>query len=128
MTVPPFGQTSCGSLARESSLLDACYAMLNATVAGEEELEHRVLVVVEAAGLGETAVYLVRSLLSEGRVRYQTVDKGPEGLRGRWIERPHPPFQGRREPREMGSLGVPVARGDPSLEQLGSARTPKFFE
>jgi hypothetical protein len=34
--------------------------------------------------------YLVRSLLSEGRVRYETVEKTPEGLQARLIEREGP--------------------------------------
>src|SRR5262249_41625705 len=38
-------------------------------------LKHRLLVIYEAAGLrGETANYLVRSLLSEGCIRYWTVE------------------------------------------------------
>lgn len=48
----------------------------------EEPLAHRFLVLYEAAGLGgKFASYLVRSLLSEGRVRYETVEKTKDGLR-----------------------------------------------
>ena len=47
----------------------------------DEPLSHRFLVVYEAAGLtGDLASYLVRSLLSEGRVEYVTVVKGKGGL------------------------------------------------
>jgi len=50
-----------------------------------------VLVVYEAAGLrSEFASYLVRSLLSEGHLRYETVEKTPKGLRARLIERKGP--------------------------------------
>jgi hypothetical protein len=57
----------------------------------EEPLEHRTLILYEAAGLqGEFATYLMRSLLSEGHVRYETVEKTPEGLRARLIERQGP--------------------------------------
>lgn len=57
----------------------------------EEPLAHRMLVLYEAAGLrGEFASYLVRSLLSEGRVRYETVEKTGGGLRPRLIERAGP--------------------------------------
>jgi hypothetical protein len=57
----------------------------------EEPLSHRILVLFEAAGLtGDLASYLVRSLLSEGCIRYSTVEKTSEGLRGRLIERPGP--------------------------------------
>jgi hypothetical protein len=57
----------------------------------EEPLCHRVLVLYEAAGLqGDIANYLVRSLLSEGCIRYETTDKTAEGLRGRLIEREGP--------------------------------------
>jgi hypothetical protein len=58
---------------------------------GEEPLSHRHLVIYEAAGLeGPFASYLVRSLLSEGRVRYETVEKTKDGLRPRLIEREGP--------------------------------------
>src|SRR5262249_18964636 len=57
----------------------------------KEPLEHRMLVVYEAAGLrSQFASYLVRSLLSEGRVRYETVEKTASGLKARLIEREGP--------------------------------------
>src|SRR4029077_10502277 len=44
-----------------------------------------------AAGLeGDFATYLVRSLLSEGRIRYETVEKSSDGLQARMIERQGP--------------------------------------
>ena len=58
---------------------------------GEEPLSHRMLVVYEAAGLtGDFASYLVRSLLSEGRLIYETVEKTSEGLKAKVIEREGP--------------------------------------
>ncbi len=49
------------------------------------------LVLYEAAGMSsDFASYLVRSLLSEGRLRYETVEKTSEGLRPRVIEREGP--------------------------------------
>ena len=46
-----------------------------------EPLKHRHLVIYEAAGMsGEFATYLIRSLLSEGRLRYETVEKTKDGL------------------------------------------------
>src|SRR5262249_56150090 len=57
----------------------------------EEPLAHRMLVLYEAAGLrGDFASYLARSLLSEGRLRYVTVEKTKQGLRSRLIEREGP--------------------------------------
>lgn len=57
----------------------------------EEPLAHRVLVLYEAAGLGgDFASYLVRSLLSEGKIRYETVEKTKDGLTPRLIEREGP--------------------------------------
>lgn len=54
-------------------------------------LQHRFLVLFEAAGLqGEFASYLVRSLLSEGRVRYETVERTGKGLQPKLIEREGP--------------------------------------
>jgi hypothetical protein len=57
----------------------------------EEPLAHKFLILAEAAGMnGEFATYLIRSLLSEGRLRYETVEKTSEGLRARIIEREGP--------------------------------------
>ena len=59
---------------------------------GSEPLSNRFLVLFEAAGLeSDFASYLVRSLLSEGRVRYETVEKDASGqLVARLIEREGP--------------------------------------
>lgn len=72
-----------------------CYVLSSmserALAYSQEPLAHRFLVLLEAAGLqGEFASYLVRSLLSEGRIRYETVDKTGEGLKARLIEREGP--------------------------------------
>lgn len=57
----------------------------------EEPLAHRFLVIYEAVGLqGEFQSYLMRSLLSEGRLRYETVEKTKEGMKPRLIEREGP--------------------------------------
>lgn len=56
-----------------------------------EPLKHRHLVIYEAAGMAsDFATYLIRSLLSEGRLRYETVEKTKEGLVPRLIEREGP--------------------------------------
>jgi hypothetical protein len=58
---------------------------------GEEPLSHRIMVLYEAAGLtGDFSTYLVRSLLSEGRICYETVEKTRDGLKARRIEREGP--------------------------------------
>ena len=59
---------------------------------GTEPLSHRFLVLFEAAGLeSDFASYLVRSLLSEGCVRYETVEKDKDGeLTARLVEREGP--------------------------------------
>jgi hypothetical protein len=57
----------------------------------DEPLSHKFLVICEAAGLrGEFATYLVRSLLSEGCLRYETVEKTPNGMKPRLIQRDGP--------------------------------------
>jgi hypothetical protein len=57
----------------------------------DEPLRHRILVIYEAAGLsGDMASYFVRSLLSEGRIDYETVEKTRDGLRARRISREGP--------------------------------------
>ncbi len=53
----------------------------------EEPLQHRFLVLYEAAGMtSDFGTYLMRTLLSEGHIRYQTVEKTSEGLMSRLIE------------------------------------------
>ncbi len=57
----------------------------------EEPIAHRFLVLYEAAALGGDWVsYFVRSLLSEGRLIYETIEKTSEGLKPRRIEREGP--------------------------------------
>ncbi len=57
----------------------------------DEPLKHRMLVVYEAAGMeNDLASYLIRSLLSEGCLRYKTVEHTDEGLKPRLIEREGP--------------------------------------
>lgn len=57
----------------------------------DEPLKNRFLVLYEAAGLNsDLASYMLRSLLSEGRVRYETIEKTKDGLKPRLIEREGP--------------------------------------
>ena len=57
----------------------------------DEPLVNRFLVIYEAAGMNsDFQTYLIRSLLSEGRVRYETVEKTSEGMKPRLIERAGP--------------------------------------
>jgi hypothetical protein len=67
-------------------------AMSEKTLAySSEPLSHRFLVVYEAAGLqSDFANYLLRSLLSEGRLRYETVVKTEAGFRTQVFEREGP--------------------------------------
>jgi hypothetical protein len=74
---------------------EAYYALTamseHALAYGDEPLSHRFLVLYEAAGMNsDFQTYLIRSLLSEGRVRYETVEKTSEGMRPRLIEREGP--------------------------------------
>jgi hypothetical protein len=57
----------------------------------DEPLSNRFLVIYEAAGMNsDFQTYLIRSLLSEGKVRYETVEKTSEGMKPRLIERAGP--------------------------------------
>ena len=57
----------------------------------DEPLQHRFLVIYEAAGMNsDFQTYLIRSLLSEGKARYETVEKTSEGMKPRLIERAGP--------------------------------------
>jgi hypothetical protein len=54
----------------------------------DEDFRHRHLVIYEAAGMSsDIASYLIRSLLSEGRIRYELVERTKNGLRPRLIEK-----------------------------------------
>jgi hypothetical protein len=59
---------------------------------GTEPLEHRFIVMYEAAGMGEFMNYIIRSLLSEGHIRYEVTveDKSKGGFVTRLYERPGP--------------------------------------
>ena len=58
---------------------------------GTEPLQHRFLVLYEAAGMAsDFGSYLVRTLLSEGCIRYETVEKTADGLKPKLIEREGP--------------------------------------
>jgi hypothetical protein len=56
-----------------------------------EDFEHRHIVLYEVAGMdSEMLSYFVRTLLSENRITYETVEKTSEGLRSRVIEKKGP--------------------------------------
>jgi hypothetical protein len=57
----------------------------------DEDFRHRHLVIYEAAGAAsEMANYLIRSLLSERRIRYEFVERTKDGMRPRLIEKDGP--------------------------------------
>jgi DNA-binding transcriptional ArsR family regulator len=57
----------------------------------EEDFRHRFLVVYEAAGMtSDRMSYFVRTLLSENRICHETVEKTPDGMRPRVIEKEGP--------------------------------------
>jgi hypothetical protein len=57
----------------------------------DEDFRHRHLIVYEAAGMaGEIAAYLIRSLLSEGCIEYEFVEKTNAGMRSRIIKKEGP--------------------------------------
>jgi len=71
----------------------ATYALTSmserALVYSEEPLQHRILVLYEAAALNsDFGTYVLRSLMSEGRIRYETVDR--KTLKAVLIEREGP--------------------------------------
>jgi CHC2 zinc finger len=57
----------------------------------EEPLSHRHIIITEAAGLsGDFQEYVIRTLLSEGSLEYEFVEKISEGLRARRITKEGP--------------------------------------
>lgn len=74
---------------------DAYYALSSmserALAYSEEPVSNRMIVLFEAAGLAsDFASYLLRSLLSEGCIKYETVEKTADGLRARLVVREGP--------------------------------------
>lgn len=59
-------------------------------VYSNEPIAHRHLILYEASGMGRFATYLIRTLISEGRLRYETVEKTGKGLVPKFIEREGP--------------------------------------
>ncbi len=94
------GPSSAGKSYLVQSVLNYCpassyYALSamseRALAYSPEPLVHRILVIYEAVGIsGEFASYLMRSLLSEGRIRYETVEKTTDGIKTKFIEREGP--------------------------------------
>jgi hypothetical protein len=69
----------------------------HALIYDDRPVAHRTIVLYEASGLGQdtqgevnTLAYTVRSLLSEGRIKYVTVEKTADGMQARAIDRPGP--------------------------------------
>jgi len=57
----------------------------------EAEFKHRVILLAEASGLAsDFQSYLIRTLLSEGRILYETVEKTKDGFKPRRIEKEGP--------------------------------------
>lgn len=53
----------------------------------DEDMRHRTLVIYEAAGMaGDMQTYLMRTLLSENRIRYQTAESTSKGVKPRLLE------------------------------------------
>jgi hypothetical protein len=62
-----------------------------AIIYSDEDYRHRFLIIFEAAGMNsEMQSYLIRTLLSEGRIVYEVVEKTKAGLRPRRIEKAGP--------------------------------------
>lgn len=81
----------------ESAYLDFTSMSEHALIYDERPISHRYIVLYEAASLGadkpgevNTLAYCVRSLLSEGCIKYMTVEKTADGMQPRLIERPGP--------------------------------------
>ena len=81
----------------EAAYLDFTSMSEHALVYDERPIANRFIVLYEASGLGQdkqgepsVLAYCVRSLLSEGRIAYTTVEKTDEGMQARAIEREGP--------------------------------------
>ncbi len=81
----------------DDAYLDFTSMSSRALVYDDRPIEHRFIVLYEASGLGNDKpgepnhlAYTVRSLLSEGAIKYTTVEKGDGGMQPRHIERTGP--------------------------------------
>ena len=62
-----------------------------ALIYSKESLQHRILIIFESTGLNSDFLsYILRSLLSEGRIKYETVEKIDDGMVSRFIEKEGP--------------------------------------
>ncbi|MEJ7815967.1 MAG: hypothetical protein WKF53_12410 [Rubrobacter sp.] len=53
----------------------------------DEDMQHRFLVIYETSGMaGDMQTYLMRTLLSENRIRYQTAESTSQGVKPRLLE------------------------------------------
>lgn len=94
------GPSSCGKSFIVDQLLklfpsSAFYALTamseRALAYSKESMKHRYLILYEATAIqGDMGTYLIRSLLSENKIRYETVDKVSDELKARLIEREGP--------------------------------------
>lgn len=75
---------------------DSAYQLITAMseknlVYSDKPIKHKILVIAEAVGIsGNFASYLIRSLLSEGRLDYETINKTANGLEPKSISREGP--------------------------------------
>ncbi|MHB0858009.1 MAG: CHC2 zinc finger domain-containing protein [Anaerolineae bacterium] len=81
----------------EGAYLDFTAMSDHALVYDERPVAHRFIVLYEASGMGQekpgevnNLAYMIRSLLSEGRIRYTTVERTDAGQRARDIAREGP--------------------------------------
>ena len=80
-----------------TAYLDFTSMSEHALVYDKRPISHRFIVLFEASGLGDdapgetnTLAYCLRSLLSEGCIKYVTVEKTADGMKPKVIERPGP--------------------------------------
>ena len=75
-----------------SAYLDFTSMSERALIYDDRPVAHRFIVLYEAQAMAssDTLSYLVRSLLSEGRIRYTTIESTSDGFMPRHIDRPGP--------------------------------------
>ncbi len=71
----------------DSAMLKITSASPKALIYSDEDLSHRALLIYEAAGINsDFAAYILRSLMSEGHVKYLSVQKTEDGLAPRSLD------------------------------------------
>jgi len=112
---------------------EACFTLTSASeralIYTDEDLHHRMLVLYEADAIakGGRGAYLLRTLLSEGEIRHETVEKAGKGFATRKITKAGPDRANRdrhRNRSRTGTRNAPLVAGRDRYARADQGRVP----